>query len=264
MSRKKAIFKKLIKWLLIRLPLVFVLAFLLMVASLKLVERYPEPLREGFEEYMSNASGTNATIGHVERISFFPNVDISIKEVTMHDKDNAAIVKMEIKSAEFSSPFWSMFGGSNRINTLSINDLKAVAGQITPLDITLDSVKIEDKQGPEQYGSFLIMSGEYAGQKLYVEAELEKVNSGYKIPKEVAFSIQLGQSALNASLLKGFSALIMKSSVFDKSGKQSPAQDYILVKSGEYNKSNPLSCLFYNGDAKECDVYLDGKGPEAQ
>ncbi|HPF78217.1 MAG TPA: hypothetical protein PLF01_02895, partial [Alphaproteobacteria bacterium] len=220
--------------------------------------------REGFEEYMSNASGTNATIGHVEKISFFPNVDISIKDATMHDTDNAAIIKMEIKSAEFSSPFWSMFGGSNRINNLSINQLKAVEEQITPLAITLDSVKIEDKQGPEQYGSFLIMSGEYGGKKLYIEAELEKINSGYKIPKEVPFSIQLGQSALNASFLKGFSMLTMKSAVFSKNGRQSPAEDYILVKSGEYNKSNPLSCLFYNGDAKECDIYLDGKGSEAQ
>ncbi len=259
MSEKKRKFKTFAKWFLIRLPFVLIIGSILMIIALKLVERYPDPLREGFEEYLSGVSGANATIGHVEKIAFFPNVDISLRDLTMHNKSNAAIIDMQVESAHISTPFWSMLIGGSRLNDIEITNLIAGEGQMTPLSVKLDSIRIEDKDGPDQYGSFFVVSGLYGGQKLLFEAEIEKLKKGYHIPKNVSFSLEIGQSSLSAILMKGFSSLRLGTTVFFRKGKQSVAKEYNLIESKEYNKDNPLSCLFYNGDAQECDIYLEEK-----
>ena len=92
-----------------------------------------------------------------------------------------------------------------------------------------------------------------------LEAEIEKLKTGYRMPKSMPFSLIIGGSELNASLVKRFSNVQLKTAVFSRSGKTSPSTDYILVKSEEYNKNNPLSCLLYHADASKCDVYLEEK-----
>lgn len=259
MTEKKTKLKTLLKWFLIRIPLIFIVVGIMMIGALKLVERYPNPLREGFEEYLTNISGANATITHLDKITFFPNIEIFLRDLTMHNKFNAALIEMEVESVHMSAPFWSMLMSGNRINDIAITNLQANKGRITPLPIALETVRIEDKNGPEQYGSFLIVSGIYDGKKLSFEAEIEKHKAGYIIPKSVPFSLTVGRSTLNASLVKGFSSLNLRDAVFSQRGKNSPALNYVLAKYKKYNKDNPLSCLFYNGDSKECKIYLEEK-----
>lgn len=257
-TRKMKI-KKPLKWMLVRLPFLVVIAIAMMIATLKLVERYPQELRVGFEQFLSDSSGTNASIGKLSHVKFIPNFDLSAQDITMHDRNNAANISMEAKNIEMSAPIWSMFFGGSRINKLHVESLIADEGLMSPKSVQFDTVDIIDKNGPEQYGSFLIANGLYDGQKLSVEIEIKKLKNGYKVPKSFPFSVRIGSSKLNASLLKGFSKVWLKTVVFSKSGKVSAPRDYILVEAGEYNKNNPLSCLLYYADEKECDIYLEEK-----
>lgn len=260
MSNKKQKSKMLAQWFLIRLPIIFGIIIIIMMGALKLVERYPDPLREGFEEYLTNLSGANATIGKLEKITFIPNFTIDLSDVTMHDKSNAAVIGVEIEKLYASAPFWSVMIGGGHIIDLQLRNLKAMAGQMTPQEIHLETVNIEDKEGPNQYGSFLIVSGTYGGSNLLLEAEIKKLKKGYDFGDEIPFSITVGESRLSATLVQGWSKLSLISAVFEKGDKKSLAQDYVFVKSKNYQTNNPLSCLFFHGDDKECNIYLDKKG----
>lgn len=261
MTDKKTRFKKFAKWVLFRFPLFLIVSIVIMIGALKLVERYPDPLREGFEEYLSQSSHTNATIGELEDIKFFPDVTINLRELTMHNRSNAAIIDLRVEEAKISAPFWSMLFGGSRLNSLNIKGLEAVEEQLTPLSLKLDSVSIEDREGPDQYGSFLIAVGQYGSQKMNLEAEIKKKGKGYKIPKLVPFSLQVGSVSLSASLDKRFASVVLSNVVYQRAGKISEVQEYILVDSSEYNKDNPLSCLFENGDTNICNIYLEKKDP---
>ena len=181
---KKQRIIKFVKFLAIKLPIIFGILALMMIASLKLVERYPDPLREGFQDYLSRAYDTNATIGRLEKISFFPMINVHATDITMHNKSNAAVIDMKIESITLRSPFWSMLLHAGRVNKLKIKGLKSNSGFIMPQSVQIDNLDIIDREGPEQYGSFIVASGLYNGQKMTFEAEIKKLKSSYKIRKE--------------------------------------------------------------------------------
>jgi hypothetical protein len=183
---------KLAKFLAIKLPIVFAVMAIMMIVSLKLVERYPDPLREGFQQYLSAAYNTNATIGKLEKITFFPTINVHATNVTMHNKSNAAKIDMEVKSTIISAPFWSMLLHAGRIKTLQVKGLQATAGSLLPYDLEIYDLNIIDKEGPEQYGSFIVAEGSYHGQKMTFEAEIQKLKSNYKISRDTPFSLKIG------------------------------------------------------------------------
>lgn len=255
--KSKTRFKRFVKWVVFRFPLFLVIIGAVMIGALKLVERYPVPLTQGFEEYLSKTTGTSASIGKLERIKFFPNFDIHIQDLTMHNYDNAAIVDLDVDTVKISSPFFTMLFSGNKLNGFLIENLTSKAGLITPLDLKINTASLVDKNGPDQYGSFFSANGQYGGKDLFFEAEVQKKGRSYFIPAKIPFSIRVGGSALNAELDKGFTEVHLRNAVFSKGEKTSSADDYPLVKMREYNKNNPLMCLLENGDAPNCDIYLD-------
>jgi hypothetical protein len=247
---------KFVKFLIIKVPIILGIIALLMIASLKLVERYPDPLREGFQDYLSGAYNTNATIGKLDRIAFFPMIDVQATDITMHNKSNAAIIDMELKSLSIRSPFWSMLLHANRINKLSIKGLKASSGIILPQSIQIDNLDIIDQEGPEQYGSFIVAEGLYNGQKMIFEAEIQKLKSSYKIGKEIPFSLNIGNVELSALFYKRHNILKIKNTILSFGGESSNAQDYILFDNKKINEDNPLHCLAHSDNIDECKIYL--------
>lgn len=255
--------KKLFKFIFLKFPIFVMIFIAVMIAALKLVERYPDPLREGFEQYLSQGTLTNATIGKLDKFAFFPNIDVRLRKVTFHNRSNAAEIDLEIDYAEVSAPLWSIFTGNNRLKNLDIQKLDAKEDVITPQALYIEKAGIVNKQGPDQYGSFITAEGLYNKQQMFFEAEVEKRGTNYYVPKEVSFTLSLGDAALDATLSKGLLDVSLKNTVFTLAGKKSAAQDYILVKAGEYNKNNPLTCLYEKADIQDCKIYLeDGVLPQ--
>lgn len=249
--------KKLLKIFLIRIPFALILGTGLLIATLKLVERYPDPLKEGFEKFLSEKFEANATIGKLEKIKFFPNLDINLSNLTIHAIENAAVISTEVEKFEISVPFTSMVSGNSKLRQLNVIGLKSLEGVITPQKLKIDSLKIIDKPGPEQYGSFVIAEGYYAEKKMLLEGKIEKKGSNYLIPKEIPFMLNIGDYKLHSLLVKRFSKVYLENSIFIKGKKESSSRQYILFESKKYNKDNPLSCLFMYGDSEECSVYFE-------
>ena len=252
--------KKIIRFFLTRLPFVLALGLLIMVGSLKLVEKYPVPLKEGFEKFLNEKTGTNATIGNLDKIAFIPRFDIRMRNLTMHNRDNAGIIDLEIKEIDFKAPAWSVFLNGKRVSHINATGIKANSGILSPHALEIKSIKIEDKQGPEQYGSFLIATGTYAGHAMDFEASLEKSGDSYKISNLIPFSLQIGAYEITGTYNKKFSGIWMNEAVFSKGNKKSDTHDYLLMKSGNYNQDNPLVCMIDNKDLNVCDKYLEKKG----
>jgi hypothetical protein len=252
-------FKKFLRFFLTRLPFAIVLGLLIMAGSLKLVEKYPVPLKEGFEKFLSEKTKTNATIGTLEKITFIPSFDVQMRNLTMHNRDNAGVIDLEIKEINFEAPAWSIFLNGKRITRLEALNIKANADILAPHLLEITSMKIEDRNGPEQYGSFLVATGKYAGHKMDFEAAIEKSGNNYKITNQIPFNLQLDNYAVTGTYQKKFSGVWMNEAVFSKGNSQSETQDYLLMKSGDYNRDNPLACLVDNKELNVCDKYLEKK-----
>ena len=254
---KKQRLRKLAKFILVKLPLVFAVLAVMVIISLKLVTRYPDPLREGFEEYLSGAYHTKATIGKLEKVSFFPNVIIHATDVTMHNKSNVAMIDLSVKSFSFQVPLSAMLLQSGRIDKLEVKGLKSSSDFILPRSFNIDEMGIIDREGPDQYGSFIIAKGKYDDQPMVFEAEVKKLKNGYKVGKNIPFSLKIGRIEINAQIEKKSQSVKLKNTVFSVGNKSSEAQNYILFESNEFNENNPLYCILKKADVNECKIYLD-------
>ena len=251
--------KKFLRFFLTRLPFVLLLGVGLMAGSLKLVEKYPVPMKEGFEKFLSEKTRTNATIGNLDKIKFIPDFEVTMRNLTMHNPENAGVIDLEINEFNLKSPAWSVFLNGKRISHLDISGFKAKENIVSPHALDIKSMKIEDRQGPEQYGSFLVATGKYAKHNMKFEASLEKVKNNYIISNEIPFSLELDDYEVTGTYNKKFSGIWMERTLFSKKKKSSVPQDYLLMKSGEYNKDNPLICMIDNKDLSVCNKYLEEK-----
>lgn len=248
---------KLGKFLGIKLPIFFVIIFILMILTLKLVERYPDPLREGFQEYLSNTYGTNATIGKLEKIQFFPVVNVHATNVTMHNRSNAALVEMSIESFKVSAPFWSLFLNTGRLYELEIKGLLANKGFILPKEIKVEALEIINRDGPNQYGAFLIANGTYDNQKISFEAELHKKENGYSIPKKIPYALGLGQTEVTGQIFRKGQNIQTLNTVLSVGDKNSEARDYDVFQDSAFATDNPLYCILNANNLKNCEEYLE-------
>lgn len=250
--------KKRLKLLFIKLPIFIGLLCLVMIGALKLVERYPEPLKEGFEKYLSEKTNTNTTVERLEKAAFYPDIDIRLHNMTMHRVSNAAIVDMEAEKFYISVPLSGLFTQSGKVNLLDVENLRASEKIFTPHSFHLEKAEIINRQGPEKYGSFIVANGLYGDQKMNFEAEIKKKDDAYIVPDNVSFSVKLGPYQFNGTTEKKLTDVLIKDAIFQKGLNKSSPNNYVLVKKGKYTQDNPLACLYlYAGsDLKQCDQYL--------
>lgn len=253
---KRTRLRKLAKLFLVKIPLALCVLGGVFILSLKLVEGYPDPLRQGFEDYLSKAYHTSATIEHLDKATFFPVLDIQISDITMHSLSNAAKIDMGMKSVILQAPFWSMFYNTGQLYALKIDKLETQAGFLLAHAINLENIEIIDREGPEQYGAFLVSSGTYNDLPLNFEAKLKKLNKGYKIDQTIPFYLKIGPMELNAQTGISGGKTMMDNATLTYNSKISVAKDYILFEDQQFTQDNPLYCMIHATDIKECSAYI--------
>ncbi len=266
-TEKQAKRKKRLKLFFIKLPFFFCCFILVLILALKIVERYPEPLREGFEKYLSESTGTNATIGQLLTIKLFPNFNIHINDLTLHKRQNAAETVMQGDNIHIIIPLKNILFGGNTIKKLQFENFRADSGVIFPQDLFVTQSALVDRQGesdPPQYGHFLLANGTYADTPFSIEAKIEKKGKDiYIVPKQTSFVLTIGDLSLNAVLDKGLTEVTLENAVLSRGDQIGSAQSYDLVKSRQYTKDNPLSCMILHGDSAECNVYINNQNEES-
>ncbi len=249
--------KKWAKRLFLYFPIFILVLVAIMALSLKLVERYPEPLKEGIEQFLSDTTKTKATIATVNSMKFVPALDIDLEDITFHDQQNAALVNISIEHLKLKFPFLNLIIGGNSLDHLMIKNLKASAGMITPRDLFIAQATIVDREGPDQYGSFLVASGEYNNEPITLELKLEKLDKGYKVPRNLMLALNVGNYQLDTQMSKGGSKVKLKNAIFKKSDISSQSTEYTFMEKGEYNQDNPLWCIIEAQSLRDCDIYLE-------
>lgn len=248
--------RKRIKFIFFKIPIVLMVICAVLIGALKLVERHPDPLRQGFEQYLSKATGRNATIGKLEEIKFFPNFIIRAKNITIHSRQNAAIIDMEIEEFYINSPFSSMFVNSKKINSFRLKNLKANENMFGPKAVDISSAEIITKKGPDQFGSFLMLEGKIGGEDANFEMEMEVGKYNYRIPSSIPFSFRIGNYEVSATFEQGFRNTMLENTVFSKDDEVSDAQKYTIIEKRELNLDNPLTCILNQKNLSDCDKYL--------
>ena len=244
--------KKILKFFLIKLPIILLVLGLIFYMTLKLVERYPVPLREGLEQYLSSSFGASASIGTLNKFAFVPNIDIDLSDITLHRSNNAAKIDFKAENVKITIPFWAAFFGKSKFKALNVQNAISEPDVLLPQAFNFKTITIEDKQGPEQYGSFLVTQGTYANQDFNFEAKLEKQGSNYSITSNVPFVLTLGDATLNGVINRNLRHVTMTNTVFKVGNKEEDLGEYIVANSNEYTKNNPLYCLMVEAAPEKC------------
>lgn len=253
---KKRDKRKIIKFWFFKLPIILMIIGAVLIGALKLVERYPEPLRQGFEEYISTITNRNATIGKLEEIKFFPNFIMVANNITVHNASNAAVIDLEIENIKINTPFSSVFFSANKINDFSLTNLKAKKDMFGPKEVVINSAKIINKTGADQIGNFIVAEGLYGSDQAHLEIKLDVNKYNYSIPNNVQFSIRIGEYEVNGALQKNFSSVTMQNVVLSKGDQSNKSKEYLVVEDNKYSTDNPVSCILLSENLNDCDKYL--------
>lgn len=258
--------KSLLNSFLVKLPWIVAFSIFFMILSLKAMERFPVPLKEGFEGYFSEISGRTASITSLDKLMFFPELYIHMKDINFSNSDNAALVDMHIESAKIHIPFLSIFIGGRNIYDLEINNLHANEGIITPYQIDIEKLDIVDITNNSNEGRFNI-TGNYAGKDLVMNVDLIRKktllgNIVYKIPKNTSINLKIGDVSFNTNFINEGVDIWFRNGVLSYNNDNYTIKDSPFVKNREINKDNIMTCLFehdYKHNDEICDEYINKK-----
>jgi len=248
--------RKLVKWLFWRIPIGLMILSAVLIVALKIVERYPDPLRQGFEQYLTEATGRNATIGVLEKIKFFPNFILHANNITAHNRANAAEIDLEIEKVRINAPFSSVFFARRKLNEFTLTNLTAQKNMFGPKEVTINTADIVLREEGNNPGSFIVAQGKYGDDDFYLEAQLEAEKYSYKIPNTIPFVVKIGVYSVAANFKRNMTHVVLNNLTFSVSDDVSVPQDYILSKDKNLNQENPLTCILTEEDLQRCEEYL--------
>lgn len=254
--------RKRLKLFLFTIPVIMMVIIGVMLVALKVVERYPVPLRQGFEQYLSNVTGTNATISELEEIKFFPNIVFKAKNITFHNGANAAQIDLEVEEINYQAPFLSVFVGAGKFNEFSLKNVNSIAGFMGPKSIQIETAIVvnESQDGEEgEKESFILANGEVDGKPAEIKIDIEAEKYNYRLPKNIKFSLTVGEYGVESALNRNLNSVTFNDLVFFKNETKALPKTYYLFENGEYKNNNPLYCLIMIEDLNECDKYLEVK-----
>lgn len=255
--------KSFLESFLVKLPWVIAITIFCMILSLKAMERFPGPLKEGFESYFSDISGQKASILSLEKIAFFPELYIQMKDMVFSDKDNVAITNMTIERGKIHIPFLSMFIGGRNIYDLEIHNLHASPDVITPHSIDIKMLDIVDIADNKDKG-VLSISGEYADKPLSVNVGLTRKktllgNIVYKIPQNTSIDLGIGAVSFKTDFINEGGNIWFRNGVLSYKNIDKTVEDSVFVKDRTVNKENIMACLLahnYKAVDEICNDYI--------
>lgn len=234
-----------------KIALVLALTAAVMVGMLKVLETSGDPLRQGIERYLADATNSHAYLTELSDPAFFPDVRITMKGVALSDRADPEKKRASADSVTFSMPFLNILGGNKAVEDIRIENLAIEKGVITAEKIRLDFAGIDKDAAPP----VLTARGTYGGRALSVTVDLTERQDGarrfYRLPPHTPYIMKLGSATLQGTVDSARDGVYLRDSVLSgiKGGNLGP-QSFLLVKDGEFVNDNPVFCLLDHGDAK--------------
>ncbi|MAZ76679.1 MAG: hypothetical protein CMH31_05190 [Micavibrio sp.] len=263
MSKKKKQKKSFLVSFLKKVPWVIGFAIIFMILSLKAVERFPQPLKEGIQGYLEIVLGQRTSITKLEKITFFPDIYIQMKDLVFSDSTNVALTNMTIGEVKAHIPFLNTFTAKRNIYDFEIHKLDALAGVITPHKIIIDVLDIVPLSEDDEKGK-LFAIGKYAEQPLSMNVRVDHKKTlfgktAYRVPKHTKFSLTVGDVTLNTDLINDGKDVWFRNGTLEANGITQPIKDSSLIRDKAMYDTNIVACLLehdYKNTAKICDNYM--------
>ncbi len=135
-----------------------------------------EPLKEGLEQFLSDATGARAEIGKLNSVTIFPLAEINIENLVIKEREEARPV-ITAGKAKVSMLFWDILFSRKYIVDAHIENLE-LAGEVTgAAPLSLDRIKIE-KEETDGSEPAMTLSGQYNALPLNARIDLESTSSG--------------------------------------------------------------------------------------
>lgn len=263
MSDKSKHKKSFLKSLLKKLSWIIGFTVLFMILSLKVVERFPQPLKEGFENYFASLSGRAVSVTELQKITFFPSLNIQMRDIVFSDAQNVAITAMTIEKVKTHIPFLNMFFGGRYIYDFEIRHLNAKAEVLTPQEIQIDVLDIIPVLENEEQG-VLVVSGLYSQQPLSAQIILERKKTlfghvVYKIPQSTTMELMIGEVTLKTGFVNE------NNEIWLRDGELSIGEETVLIKDSalaqrqRLQEDNIMTCLLdhdYKNIDEICETYI--------
>lgn len=171
---------------------------------LKLAERSKEPIRQGLQDYLSQATGHVAEITDMKHVALVPNVVFDMEGILVRDGDAtlASVRRMRI-----AVPLVNVFFGKQDYLGFEIETLEAASGYILPKKLTLDYAGISDSKKGEFPPVFLI-KGTYNALPVHITAEIDRKTSRggasvYRLKKKYPMTFKFGGLAVEGMYVQG-------------------------------------------------------------
>lgn len=145
---------------------------------LVMAEHYPEPIRHGLEDALSQATGKQAKITDLTTSKMVPDVTLRMTGVDILDaKEHTSFAHAD--RAYFEIPAWRMFLGLHDYLGIEVQGLQIASGFFLPKKLNVDFAGITDPNPDKAPASFVI-DGQYNSLPLLVTAEMKRTSSGKK------------------------------------------------------------------------------------
>lgn len=211
--------------------LFFVLAFLLVVMTIMANMGGSHVMhRESVEKFISDVfGGRPTTIGLLQDMSFFPSIGVHASNIEVlskpEDEDGYPVVK--IGQLEAYMGFWSVATSTQRFKKLSIQNVQAIKGIITPEEFTIKHIFIDHVPGEDTgaiYGEGRVGENEWSFE-IGVQVHNTFTGKQYSIPQSTPFKINIADILIRGKYAKNGGEYFTLDDVNISQGKKSARID---------------------------------------
>ena len=167
----------------------------LFYGMLSFAEHNPEPIRQGLEDYLMEASGNPAQIDSITKVELVPYTAFGLKGVSLRAAGDADKTLVKAEDIYVSLPLTTLLLGGREYYALQAEKLEIAGGYFLPKKLSFSYAGISDKT-PEEGAANLMAEGNYNGQEILLTAGLERKPGkkfySYKIGNETPVTFKIG------------------------------------------------------------------------
>lgn len=245
-------------WLLLKIAVVFAIFVGIGVTILANVGGNSDALKTIIEDYASDATGFDTTIGKLNNMSFFPTVGVDFEDLKMV-KPGTDTAMASADTIVVRIGFWDVAKQSGKIKDIGITNLNVAAGIATKDALSIQSISIVDN-ATETDKAQLVLKGKIGSKPLLVNSTLAAYGTGnnrkYDMGKDRAIDVTAGDIKASGFMASpSLSKINLTDFTVSKAGARLVAGDLTIQSKGS-GRHIEGKLLVGNGSEVEPDVVV--------
>lgn len=229
--------------LILRILFILMIVGGLMVTSLKLLERAGDPLRQGVERYIADATKSHAYLTALPDPKIFPDMRLTMERIIISDKNDATKKIATVESAGFAVPFLSTLIGRPVFEAFTIKNLAIEKDVIFPRALHVVEGNIDGNAQDAVYR----LKGSLGDTPVSLAFDLLRKHENparYTVPSDGGFIYEQGAVRVAGTYRPSREGLRLEDVVMGMEGGPSYGpKDFFLLQNQSFVKDNPISCL---------------------